>query len=155
MHDVVVVGGGRAGLALASFCRDAGLSVAIVEESLSKPESWAGEWVQGRGAVAAKGLVVALDPATADERRMLPCKAIVLAIGQMDADLHSQHLLGITKLGAEFTADGTQISTDEHGRTRAPGVFAAGSCASFGSQDIGPEVANYCMRTHNVKEAIS
>ena len=131
-------------MAVADSCEQAGLKVAVIEECCPKPDEWDGDWIQGHGAIAAKGLAVALDPQTADERRMLPCRAIVIAVGRMDAELQTNHLLGITKLGASFSADRSQIITDESGRTGAPGVFAAGSCASSATPNIIHEVIQYC-----------
>lgn len=148
MHDVVIIGGGNAGMAVARAWEKAGLKVIVVEECCAKPEWWHGEWVQGRGTVASQGLVTVLDQATADERRILPCKTVVVAIGRMDALSHTSRMLGITKLGAEFSEDKTRILTDEKGRTRAPGVYAAGSCASSVTPHIVEDVIRHCTESH-------
>lgn len=152
MYDVVIIGGGHAGEAVNRALTEAQLNVCTIEECCPRPDWWDGDWVQGRGAVAAKGLAVALDPETADERRILPCKAIVIAVGRLDPQRHSQHLLGITKLGAEFTEDKSQIVTDTRGRTRAPGIFAIGSCASTNAPDIVFEVIGFCKAVTPVNE---
>lgn len=143
-HDVVVIGGGNAGMAIAGACKDGQLSVIVVETCCISPDWYTGEWVQGRGAVAGKGLAVVLDPETSDERRLLPCTAIVIATGAFDPSKPSTRQLGITKLGAEFSEDGTSINTDSRGRTRAPGIFAVGSAASTATPDVMQELALWC-----------
>ena len=155
MHDVVIIGGGQAARDVADAWMKDGLQVAIVEETSAKPEHWQGEWVQARGAVGASGLVVALDPKTADERRLLPCHAIVIATGRLQPGANSQRLLGITKLGAEFTPDLTQIKSDELGRTGAPGIFVAGDIASTPAPNLLQEVIQYFKTKTTATEAVT
>ncbi len=146
MHDVVIIGGGRAGSAHAKAWSDRGLIVAVINQSTDAPDETAGEWVQGRGAVVSEGMAVVLDPTTADERRMLPCKAVVIATGRLNPTSNSRRLLGITKLGADFSEDLSQIVTDDRGRTGAPGIFASGSVASSASTQVIDEVSDYCAK---------
>lgn len=130
MLDVVIIGGGNAGSNLARQCSRAGYDTIIVELCCARPEDWAGEWVKGRGTVAGPGLVAVLDPDTADERRLLQTRAIVLAVGRLDLTTPEKLMLGVTKLGAVLNDNKTAVLTDDHGRTGASGIFATGSCAS-------------------------
>jgi len=136
--DVVVIGGGQSGQDIVGDLSSNGIRTAVISPENARPE-WLPEsidWVCGRGAVINQHLVVALDPETADERRLIPCKCIVIATGRLDPARGSQRLLGITKLGAQYTADQSQVITDERGQTRAPGIFVAGQCASGGGVGI-------------------
>jgi hypothetical protein len=74
--------------------------------------------------------VAVLDPDTADERRLLQTRAIVLAVGRLDLTTPEKLMLGVTKLGAVLNDNKTAVLTDDHGRTGASGIFATGSCAS-------------------------
>lgn len=144
MNDVVIIGGGHAGRAVGVMCLELNLSVLIIDDHTDKPDIWNGEWVRGRGVVSAKGLVAILDPETGDEKRIVQAAAIVVAVGSVDLEKPSTRMLGITKAGAEFSADGNSILTDNRGRTRADGIYATGSCASSATPDIVQDLADYC-----------
>jgi thioredoxin reductase len=144
VSDVVIIGGSAAGRDIAMACFDAGLEVIVVEPSPIKPAEWPGEWLEGRGVVSGPGLVAVLDPATADERRLVQATAVVIAVEKLNAAEPSGKMLGITKLGAELSDDGCHIKTDSRGRTRAKGIYAAGSCASVEPAGLIEELIAYC-----------
>jgi len=144
--DVAIIGGGYAGTAIARRCMEAGLDVAIVEQSFAKPDNWPTAWVVGRGVVSGPGMVTVLDPGTGDERQVIPARAIVLAIGQIDPTDPSAKMLGITKFGAELSPDGKSIDVDNSGRTRADGVFASGGVASGNTPYLQEALSNYCSK---------
>ncbi len=147
MNDVVIIGGGQVGRSLAVACERTNLLVLIVDDRAAKPDNWDGEWVHGRGVVSAKGLVAILDPASGDEKRIVQATAIVVAVGSIDAARPASCMLGITKAGAAFAPDGKSIVTDSHGRTRADGIYAVGSCASSATPDIVEDLIRYCAST--------
>lgn len=154
MHDVVIIGGGRAGTMLAKAWAERGLKTAVISESSEMPDGAAGEWIHGRGAVVSDNTVVVLDPTTADERRMVPCRATVIATGRLHPASNSRRLLGITKLGASFSDDLSHIITDERGRTGAPGVFAFGSAAPSAGPQVIDEVAEYCAKSTPADQSV-
>lgn len=145
--DVVVIGGGHAGLIVSKACIDAGLQVAVIDLSGVAPDGFAADWISGRGVVSDRGMVAVLDPETADERRVVPTKAIVLAVGQLEPENLPKRVLGITKLGVELTADGRSIICNSRGETRADGVFAIGSCASSPTPHIAEAIVSYCTKS--------
>lgn len=144
MKDVVIIGGGHAGSAVGAACVTSGLDVLIIDECREKPEELAVDWACGRGVVSKADMVAVLDPVTADERQIVPAKAIVIAVGRLDPENPATRMLGITKLGAEFSSDGQSIITDSRGRTGARGVFAVGSSASTSTPGVVDELIAFC-----------
>lgn len=144
MIDVAILGGGKTGRALGDACLNSKLSVLIIDDRADKPDAWNGEWVKGRGVVSATGLVAILDPATGDEKRIVQATAMVVAAGALDPRKPSTRMLGITKTGAVFSADGNSIVVDRRGRTRAAGVYAAGSSAASATPDIVEDLVSFC-----------
>ena len=146
MIDVAIIGGGHAGTAIAGRCMEAGLDVSVIEQAFAKPDNWPTAWVTGRGVVSGPGMVTVLDPATGDERQVIPARAIVLAIGQIDPADPSAKMLGITKFGAELSPDGKFIQVNPSGRTRAEGIFASGGVASGSTPYLQEELNRYCSK---------
>ena len=141
--DVILIGGGATGRALATEWLGNNLDVVVIDPVVCKPDDWVGEWIEGLGVVNGPELVAILDPNSADERRLVHGRAIVIATGPYAAARPSCKMLGITKLGAEFTPDGERIQVDSHGRTRARGIYAAGKCASSEASKIVEDVVRY------------
>jgi pyruvate/2-oxoglutarate dehydrogenase complex dihydrolipoamide dehydrogenase (E3) component len=145
--DVVIIGGGHAGQIIALKCVAAGLQTTIIEASGTKPDSVQSEWIPGKGVVYSKGLVAILDPETGDERRLIQSKAIVFAVGRLEPGNLIGMMLGITKLGAELTADNTAIACNDRGETRAEGIYATGSCAHASTPYIMDSLIAYCTKS--------
>lgn len=144
MFDVILIGGGRAGKAVAEQCADKGLKVLVVDDRTGETDNSAIEWVLGRGSVAGPGMVVVLDPRSADERRLVQTKAVAIAVGAEALKTPAGRMLGIAKLGAELAGDQSSIITDAHGKTRAAGIFAVGSCAPNATIEIVESLQKFC-----------
>lgn len=144
MLDVTVIGAGPSGKAVAEQCAERGLKVLVVDVSADESANSRFEWVLGRGSVAGPGIVVVLDPKSADERRMVQTKAVVVAVGADALKTTAGRMLGITKLGAEMADDYSAIVTDGQGKTRAAGIYAYGSCAPAASMEIVESLQKFC-----------
>lgn len=140
--DVIIIGGGVAGIALAERLLQLDLSVVVVESDASHLEQWSGEWVAGKGLVSGESQVTVLDPETGDERRILHAPVTVFAVGGLNPSDLPGNMLGIAKYGAELSPDKSTIQCNSRGETRAPGIFAVGGCASASTPLIVDGIVN-------------
>ena len=136
MLDVVIIGGGRSGTATAQACKNAGLSIAMID---LKPLSSEPEHITGKAFVAGPNRVAALDLKTGDETQILQSRVIVVATGAHN-NLPNSAFLGLRKLGIELTETGA-IRIDESGQTSARTIFAIGSCTASGQPDLPCKIA--------------
>jgi len=126
---------------------EAGLEIVVIEQSTDKPDNWPSEWIVGRGVISGTGLVSVLDPKTGDERQVIPARAIVLTVGEIDPADPLSKMLGVTKYGVEMNADGKTVKVDNTGQTRAAGIFASGGVASGSTPYILEALSSYCSKT--------
>lgn len=174
MHDVIIIGGGPAGLAAAWQAANAGISVLVVAEHLpeyhpephpmllnfqeikrqvhdlahQKPEHLF--LMVGRKVVGVERHVVSFSVELASGEQLY-CRSVIEACGVTDGE-------GNASFERLTLKDGRgRIKTDPDGRTNVPGLFAAGA-ASVGAikntfTAIGEGVrAALCAQLHLRKE---
>ncbi|NUA31662.1 NAD(P)/FAD-dependent oxidoreductase [Cupriavidus basilensis] len=146
---VLVIGGGFLGLETASTARAMGLAVTVVEAAPlllqravpSVFSDWLAQRVRGLGIDLRLGRGIASIPPAVDEVAVtladgtaLRAPLVVVAIG-----LHPN--VGLAEAaGLALHPGNGGIQVDAHCRTSAPGVFAAGDCASQYQSLFGQEM---------------
>lgn len=139
---VLIVGGGYIGLEAAAVAAKKGLAVTLVEaaprilQRVAAPQT--SDWFRalhsrhGVSILEGTGLArltggLCVDGADLADGRHIPCDFAIIGVG----------ILPETALAeAAGLAIDNGIATDAQGRTSAPGVWAAGDCASFPHGDI-------------------
>ncbi|MFG1372372.1 FAD-dependent oxidoreductase [Xanthobacter oligotrophicus] len=135
---LMVLGGGYVGLETAAVAVKAGLSVTVVEraarilERVACAETsdairalHAGHGVrilEGRSVVAVAARDGAVAAVTLDDGTCMEVDAVLVGIGVLPRDELAR---------AAGIACDNGIAVDVHGRTSAPGIWAAGDCAAF------------------------
>lgn len=135
---LLVLGGGYVGLETAAVAAKAGLTVTVVEraarilERVACAETsdairalHAGHGVrivEGRSVAGVEARDGAVAAVTLDDGTRLEVDAVLVGIGVLPRDELAR--------AAGITCD-NGIVVDAHGRTSAPGIWAAGDCASF------------------------
>jgi len=141
VHRVCVVGGGFIGLEVASALSARGVHVTVVEtQTRLLPRSFTPRmsryiadvhWQRGvqvscgRGVRAFHG-TSRVEAVELDDGRRVPCDLVVVGIGVVP------NTAWVRAAGLAVDRDGALL-TDAAGRTRAPGVLAAGDCAAMPS----------------------
>lgn len=135
---LLVLGGGYVGLETAAVAVKAGLSVTVVERAArilervacaetsavirALHEAHGVRIVEGRSVAEVEARGGALAAVTLDDGRRIEVDAMLVGIGVLPRDDLAR---------AAGIACGDGIVVDVHGRTSAPGVWAAGDCAAF------------------------
>jgi thioredoxin reductase len=157
--DVVIVGGGPAGASAATFIARAGLSAVVIDNDkgytrrallnnhLGFPDGITGpelvdqgqDQAERAGAIWVSGTAETLTGSAGefvigtDDGRMFAAKSVILATG---FSLTLAEAAGLaTSAGTEPHVK-TVVTVDEHGRTSAPGIWAAGTIAGVSVHTI-------------------